>query len=67
MPLVQIYISLHQRHFGASGVFMDANLEYLDLARDDSLVDMHAHIDRHMQQGLSEVIAGVPTDERGTE
>lgn len=59
VPLVQIYIALHQRHFGAGGVFMDANHEYLTLAGGDSLVRMQNHIADHMQKGLTEVIASV--------
>ena len=60
VPLVQIYIALHQRHFGAGGVFMEANQQYLTLAQGDSLTLMQEHILDHMQKGLAEVIASVP-------
>ncbi len=60
IPLVQIYMSLHQNLHGVSGVFMSANAEYLKLAAGDDLAPMLDHIGQHMQQGMDEVYASVP-------
>lgn len=60
IPLVQIYMSIHQRHHGVCGVFMVANRNYLDFARGNDLDALCDHIGEHMRQGLDEVYACVP-------
>lgn len=55
VPLVQIYMSIHQKRHGVSGVFMAANHEYVRLASEHDLNDMRDHIAEHMQKGLAEV------------
>lgn len=59
VPLVQIYMSIHNRQHGVAGVFMDANHEYMTLATGserDALLD---HINDHMQKGMDAVCASV--------
>ena len=59
VPLVRIYMSIHNRQHGVCGVFMDANDTYLNLARGDDLTPMLAHIKDHMQKGMEEVYASL--------
>ena len=63
IPRVQIYMSLHQRLHGVSGVFMTANAEYLKLATSGTLDHICNHISQHMQAGLDEVYASIPLEE----
>jgi DNA-binding GntR family transcriptional regulator len=58
-PLVQIYMSIHNRQHGVCGVFMDANDTYLKLAQDDNLAAALVHIENHMQKGLDQVYASL--------
>ena len=59
-PLVQIYMSLHHRTHGPHGQFRSMTTEYLELAHGDSLEAMCEHIQLHMKQGLSSVMAALP-------
>lgn len=59
VPLVQIYMSIHNRQHGIAGVFMDANHEYLTLAQGDDRAALLAHINDHMQKGMDAVYASV--------
>lgn len=59
VPLVQIYMSIHNRQHGVAGVFMDANHEYLALAQGDNRAALLAHINDHMQKGMYAVYASV--------
>ena len=59
IPLVQIYMSIHDRQHGISGVFMEANFEYLNLAQGDDLGAVLNHINDHMQKGMDAVFASV--------
>jgi DNA-binding GntR family transcriptional regulator len=60
VPLVQIYLSLHQKMHGSQGQFRHMSAEYVAVASGDSLEDMLEHIEDHMRQGLVTVIAAVP-------
>jgi len=57
IPLVQIYMSIHDRQHGISGVFMEANHTYLNLAQGNDLGAMLRHISDHMQKGMDAVHA----------
>ncbi|MDB3912475.1 GntR family transcriptional regulator [Paracoccaceae bacterium] len=59
VPLVRIYMSIHNRQHGVCGVFMDANYTYLNLAQGDDLAAVLLHIKDHMQKGLDEVYASL--------
>ena len=59
VPLVQIYMSIHNRQHGIAGVFMDANHEYMALARGDDRDALLRHINEHMQKGMDTVFASV--------
>jgi len=59
VPLVSIYMSIHNRQHGIDGVFMDANHDYLNLAGGDDLDAVRDHIRDHMQKGLAEVYASL--------
>ena len=63
VPLVQIYMSIHLKRHGVSGVFMAANHEYVRLASEHDLNDMRDHIAEHMQKGLAEVQADLVDDQ----
>jgi len=62
IPLVQIYMSIHQRQHGISGVYMAANAKYLELMRGDDCDALLDHIGEHMQMGLDAVKACVPAE-----
>lgn len=62
VPLVQIYMSIHQKRHGVSGVFMAANHEYVELASGNHLPAMRDHIAEHMRKGLAEVQADLTDD-----
>ena len=62
IPLVQIYMSIHQMRHGVSGVVMTANHKYLELATGDDLGAILDHIGEHMQTGFDEVYASVPAE-----
>ena len=62
VPLVQIYMSIHQKRHGVSGVFMAANHEYVELASGTRLSVMRDHIAAHMRKGLAEVQADLTDD-----
>ena len=55
-PLVQIYLSLHQKMHGSHGEFGHMTIKYLETASGHCLEDMLEHIEEHMQQGLETVI-----------
>lgn len=59
VPLVQIYMSIHNRQHGIAGVFMDANHEYLALAQGGDRSALLNHINEHMQKGMDAVFASV--------
>lgn len=59
IPLVEIYMSIHDRQHGISGVFMEANHTYLNLAQGDDLGAVLRHINDHMQKGMDAVHATV--------
>lgn len=59
VPLVQIYMSIHNRQHGIAGVFMDANHEYVSLAEGNDLAAILNHINDHMQKGMDAVCASV--------
>lgn len=59
VPLVKIYMSIHNRQHGIAGVFMDANHEYLALAQGDDRTALLSHINEHMQKGMDTVCASV--------
>ncbi|MEL7459805.1 MAG: GntR family transcriptional regulator [Pseudomonadota bacterium] len=59
IPLVQIYMSIHDRQHGISGVFMEANHTYLNLAQGDNLGAVLGHINDHMQKGIDAVHASL--------
>ena len=59
VPLVQIYMSIHNRQHGVAGVFMDANHEYLTLVQGDDRAALLAHVNDHMQKGMDAVYASV--------
>ena len=59
VPLVQIYMSIHNRQHGVAGVFMDANHEYLALAEGNDRAALLNHINDHMQKGMDTVCASV--------
>ncbi|MFK7869184.1 MAG: GntR family transcriptional regulator [Roseobacter sp.] len=59
VPLVQIYMSIHNRQHGIAGVFMDANHEYLALAQGEDRTALLNHINEHMQKGMDAVFASV--------
>ena len=59
VPLMRIYMSIHNRQHGVCGVFMDANYTYLNLAQGDDLAAVLLHIKDHMQTGLDEVYASL--------
>lgn len=59
VPLVQIYMSIHNRQHGIAGVFMDANHEYLALAQGEDRTALLNHINEHMQKGMDAVLASV--------
>lgn len=59
VPLVQIYMSIHDRQHGIGGVHMEANAEYLTLAQGNDLDALLAHIQDHMQKGMDAVCASV--------
>jgi hypothetical protein len=52
-------MSIHNRQHGVCGVFMDANDNYLNLARGDDLSPVLAHIKDHMQKGMEAVFASL--------
>lgn len=59
VPLVQIYMSIHNRQHGVTGVFMDANYEYLALAQGDDRDALLDHINEHMQKGMDTVCSSL--------
>ena len=59
VPLVRVYLSIHNRQHGVYGVFMDANDNYLNLAQGDDLSPVLAHIKDHMQKGMDQVYASL--------
>lgn len=59
VPLVQIYMSIHNRQHGIAGVFMDANHEYLALAQGNDRAALLNHINEHMQKGMDTVCASL--------
>lgn len=59
VPLVQIYMSLHFRTHGSHGEFRHMTTEYLEMAGGTSLDAMQDHIERHMRQGLTAVLAAL--------
>lgn len=61
VPLVQIYMSLHQKTHGPHGEFRHMSMLYVETASGDSLEAMLAHIEEHMGQGLNTVIASIPS------
>lgn len=54
--LVSIYMSLHHNVHGFHGVFGEMTTCYRDLAMNDDLDAMLAHIDEHMKQGFDSVL-----------
>lgn len=60
VPVVQIYMSLHQKMHETHGQSRHMSAEYVAVASGDSLEDMLGHIEDHMRQGLSTVIAAIP-------
>ena len=62
VPLVQIYMSIHNRQHGVTGVFMVANQKYVDLMQGDDRSAILNHIGEHMQKGLDSVYASVEED-----
>ena len=62
VPLVRIYMSIHNRQHGVTGVFMDANHKYVDLMQGDDRAAILNHIGEHMQKGLDSVYASVEAD-----
>ena len=60
VPLLEIYMSLHQKMHGSHGHFRHMSATYVELASGDSLEAMQAHVEDHMRQGLSVVIDSVP-------
>ena len=62
VPLVQIYMTLHHKTHGPHGEFRHMSKVYAETAAGDSLEAMLAHIEDHMRQGLSSVIASVPRE-----
>jgi DNA-binding GntR family transcriptional regulator len=63
VPLVQIYMSIHNRQHGIAGVFMDANHEYMTLAQGDDRAALLNHINKHMQKGMDAVFASIEATE----
>ncbi|KMW59502.1 Transcriptional regulator, GntR family [Candidatus Rhodobacter oscarellae] len=61
VPLVQIYMSIHNRQHGITGVVMDANYEYIALAQGDDRDLLLNHINDHMQKGMDTVYASLET------
>ena len=59
-PVLQLYLSVHQRRHGAQGAFMSANLEYLRLAQGTNRVALDAHLALHMKEGLAEALRDIP-------
>ncbi len=55
VPLVRIYMSIHNRQHGVAGVFMEANDEYVKLSQGDDLAPVLDHIKDHMQKGMDAV------------
>ena len=63
VPLVQIYMSIHNRQHGVAGVVMDANHEYMALAQGDDRTALLNHINDHMKKGMDAVCASVEATE----
>ena len=61
VPLVRIYMSIHNRQHGICGVFMDANHDYMQLVQSDDFDQIMAHIKEHMQKGMDAVCASLET------
>ncbi len=62
VPLVQIYMTLHQKTHGSHGEYRHMSKLYVEFALGDSLAAMLEHIEDHMRQGLNTVIASFPGD-----
>lgn len=59
-PLLQIYLAMHQKQFGPQCAFMASTQEYLKLACGEDLEAMLQHIEVHLREGLSEILASLP-------
>lgn len=59
VPLVRIYMSIHNRKHGIDGAFMAANHEYMTLVERNDLQRVLTHIKDHMKKGMDEVCASL--------
>lgn len=59
--LVRIYMAVHHNLHGSHGEFREMTKLYKDLAKGDSLENVHLHIGAHMKQGLDSVLKAVQT------
>lgn len=51
-PNLQFYFAMHQKAHGRGGPLRESHDKYIELAKGESLDDMLAHLEDHMQQGL---------------
>ena len=59
--LVRIYMAVHHNLHGSHGEFREMTKLYKDLAKGDSLENVHLHIGAHMKQGLDSVLKALQT------
>lgn len=62
-PNLQFYFALHQKAHDRGGPLRKSHVEYIRLAKGDSLDNMLQHLEDHMQQGLAKTLSFIDEEQ----